>query len=187
MPPCGALIARTSAAGDLTRLGQAARDRGLYRHAAALWTTAATLGSADAAGLLITHLGQVSPGEATPAARWTASHVSLDDPWADSRLLRALREAGASEAVTALAARAAAQASLDDPYAVARLLGALREAGAGDAVRALLDRDPAAQASLDRPEAVTVLLPALREAGPAEPGPPGSPRSARSVHRTAPG
>ena len=38
--------------------------------------------------------------------------------------------AGASEAVTTLAARAAAQVSLDDPGAVAGLLGALREAGA---------------------------------------------------------
>jgi hypothetical protein len=37
---------------DTTRLGQAARDRGLYRYAAALWTAAAGRGSADAAGIL---------------------------------------------------------------------------------------------------------------------------------------
>ena len=48
-----ALTAHATSASDLTRLGQAARDRGLYRHAAALWTTAAALGSTDAAGQLI--------------------------------------------------------------------------------------------------------------------------------------
>ena len=40
-----ALTTHAASASDLTRLGQAARDRGLYRHAAALWTTAVTLGS----------------------------------------------------------------------------------------------------------------------------------------------
>ena len=59
-------------------------------------------------------------------------------------LLQALREAGASDAVTALAARAAAHASLDDPRDVAALLRELRAAGASDAVTALLARDPAA-------------------------------------------
>ena len=49
-------------------------------------------------------------------------HVSLDDPSAVAGLLRALREAGAEDAVPALADRAAGQASLDDPLAVASLL-----------------------------------------------------------------
>ncbi len=35
---------------DLIRLGQAAQDRGLFRHTAAMWTRTATLGSTDAAG-----------------------------------------------------------------------------------------------------------------------------------------
>ena len=69
-------------------------------------------------------------------------------------LLGALREAGARDGVTTLAARAAAQASLDDPGAVARLLGALREAGDTDAVTALLARDPATHASLHDPGAI---------------------------------
>ena len=135
-----ALTAHAASASDLTRLGQAARDRGLYRHAAALWTTAATLGSADAARQLITHLRRVSPGDTTRAAQWAVGHASLDDPRAVALLLRALREAGASDAVTALLARdPAGHASLDDPEAVAVLLRELGEAGAGDAVTALAD------------------------------------------------
>jgi hypothetical protein len=83
-------------------------------------------------------------------------------------LLRALSEAGASGAVTALATRAAAQVSLDDPQAVASLLEELHEAGATDAVFALLARDPAAHISPDNPYAVGMLLRALRAAGPSE-------------------
>ena len=160
-----ALTAHAASVSDLTRLGKAARGCGLYRHAAALWTTAATLGSANAACQLITHLRQVSPADTTRAARWAVGQASLDDPWAVAALLGALREAGAGDAVTALATRAAARASLDRPGAVAALLGELREAGAGDAVTALLARDPAARASLDRPGAVAALLRELREAG----------------------
>ena len=94
-----ALTAHATSASDLTRLGQAARDRGLYRHAAALWTTAVTLGSTDAAGALITHLRQVSPGDTTRAAQWAASHASLDDPGPSPSCCGALREAGADDAV----------------------------------------------------------------------------------------
>ena len=160
-----ALTAHATSAGDLTRLGQAARDRGLYRHATALWTTAATLGSTDAARQLIDHLRQVSPVDTARAAHWAAGQASLDHPDAVAELLQVLREAGASDAVAALAARAAAQVSLDHPWAVAQLLRALREAGASDAVAALLARDPAAQVSLDHPGDVAELLQVLREAG----------------------
>ena len=125
---------------DLNRLAQAARRRGLYHHATVLWTTAATVGSSDAASQLITHLRQFSPGDTIRAARWTAGQASLDDPWAVASLLRALREAGDGDAVQTLAARAAGQASLDDPWAVAQLLRALREAGDGDAVQTLAAR-----------------------------------------------
>ena len=192
-----ALTTHAASARDLTRLGQAARDRGLYRHAAALWTTAATLGSADAARQLITHLRQVSPGDTTRAAHWAAGQVSLDDPWAVAVLLGALHAGrGAGDAVAALLARdPAGQVSLDDPGAVAGLLRALREAGAGDAVAALLARDPAAQASLDDPRAVAGLLRELREAGAgdavtalADPGRrPGQPRRPGGRRRAAGG
>ena len=161
-----ALTVRTASASDLTRLGQAARDRGLYRHAAALWTIAATLGSTDATRKLITHLRRVSPGDTTHAAQWAVGHTSLDDLGGVALLLRELGEAGASDAVTTLLARdPAGHASLDDPWGVALLLRELGEAGASDAVTTLLARDPAGHASLDDPGGVAELLPALGAAG----------------------
>ena len=160
-----ALAARTASASDLTRLGQAAQDRGLYRHAAALWTTAATMGSTEAARQLITHLHQVSPGDTTRAAQWAAGHASLDDPGGVAELLRVLRVAGASDAVTTLLARdPAGHASLDNPGGVATLLSVLRVVGAGDAVTALAAR-AVGHASLDNPGDLAALLRMLRVAG----------------------
>ncbi len=161
-----ALTVGAATASDLTRLALAARDRGLYRHAALLWTAAATLGNAEAAGHLIIHLRRVSPVDTMRAAQWAVAQASLDDPWAVAWLLRELREAEASDAVSALLARdPAAQTSLDDPGAVAELLRELRAAGASDAVTALLARDSVAQTSLDSPRTVGELLRELRAAG----------------------
>ncbi len=75
-----------------------------------------------------------------------------------------MREAGASDAVTALATRAAGHTSLDDPWDVAWLLRALGEARASDAVTTLLAHDPAGHASLENPRDVAALLRALSEA-----------------------
>jgi uncharacterized protein YidB (DUF937 family) len=142
----GALTTRTTSALDLTRLGQAASRRGLYRHAAALWTAATAQGSVAAARQLIDHLRKVSPSDTMRAAQWAAGHVSLGDPQGVAWLLGALRAAGAGDAARTLLARdPAAQASLGDLQGVADLLVALDAAGAGDAVRTLLRRDPAAR------------------------------------------
>ena len=110
-----ALTVYPSTAGDLTRLGQAALDRGLYRHAAILWTTAVA-GSTDAAGRLIALVHQVSPGDAARAAQWAVTHASLDDSMG-RRLadLQELRETGAE--VQALVAWAAGHVSLVLPDA----------------------------------------------------------------------
>jgi hypothetical protein len=135
-----ALATRAATSSDLIRLGQAARNRGLYRHAAALWTTATARGSMEAATQLIIHLHEVSPADTPRGAQWAASHVSLDDPLAVAGLLAALWEAGDSDAARTLAARAASHVSLDDPLAVARVLAALREAGDSDAARTLAAR-----------------------------------------------
>jgi hypothetical protein len=97
-----ALTTHAVTALDRTRLGQAGQDRGLYRHAAALWTVAAARGSADAAGRLIALLRQMSSGDTMRAAHWAASQVSLDEPGAVALLLKELREAGADHAVRAL-------------------------------------------------------------------------------------
>ena len=94
-----ALTAHTSSASDLIRLAQAARDRGLYRHAAAMWKAAAALGSINATLELITHLRRVNPGDTTRAAQWAVRHVSLDKPAGIAQLLRQLMETGVSDAV----------------------------------------------------------------------------------------
>jgi uncharacterized protein YidB (DUF937 family) len=160
-----ALTAHADRASDLTRLGQAARDRGLYRHAAAFWTAAAALGSTDSARHLIGHLRQVGPGDISRAAHWVISHVSLDDPWAVAKLLETLDDAEADDAFITLTGWAVEQhASFDDPGAVGELLRVLREAGASDAITALIAQT-ADYVSLDHPTLVVKMLWVLREAG----------------------
>ncbi len=161
-----AFTTHAASASSLITFGLTAQDRGLYRHAVALWTAAATLGSTTAASLLVDCLSQASPGDAPLAARWAASHVSFADPLAVTDLLgllEALREAGAGDAVTILAARAADQVGLDHAHNIGTLLAELREAGASAAVHTLTTR--VAQASSHDPSAVTWLLRALHESG----------------------
>ena len=160
-----AVAAHVSSASDLTRLAQAASDRGMWRRAAALRTTAAVLGSADAASELITHLRRVSPGDTTRAAIWAARHASLDDPRAIAVLLSTLRGAGADDAVRALLARdPAAHARLDNPREVSVLLRELHGSVADNAVDTLATRS-AAHTHLDDPRAIAELLMVLRGAG----------------------
>ncbi|MEE1943289.1 hypothetical protein V1L54_28450, partial [Streptomyces sp. TRM 70361] len=149
---------------DLTALGDAAWDRGLYRDAAQLHKHATAHGNPHAATALVDHFRALHPTDPRPA-QWAATHTALDNPGAVARLLDALRKAGAKEQVAALLAHdPAAHAPLDDPGAVAWLLDALREAGAKEQVAALAER-AAAHAPLDDPGAVAWLLDALRKAG----------------------
>ena len=143
-----ALVAHAAGAGvgpgtglgvlDTTRLGQAARDRGLYRYAAGLWTAAVSQGGADAAALLINLLSELSPGDAARAAGWAAGRVRLEDPWAAARLLDAMRAAGTEDAIRALVARdLAGQADVGLRWDALRLVIALGAVGAGEAAEAL--------------------------------------------------
>ncbi|SFO06930.1 hypothetical protein SAMN04487980_10541, partial [Streptomyces sp. cf124] len=78
-------------------------------------------------------------------ARNPAAHVSLDDPFAITRLLDVLRTVGAHEQVAALLARdPAAHVSLGPPNGVALLLDQLRKVGAHEQVTALVERLPPA-------------------------------------------
>ena len=121
--------------GDLNRLSRSARDRGLYRHAATLWTSAAARGSTQAATRLAAHLGQ---DDAARAAAWAAARVRLDDPWEVTRLLEALAAAGAGDAIRILLDRdPGGQASLDQRWDALGLLGALAAlAAAGNGIGA---------------------------------------------------
>ena len=160
-----ALVAHTAGASDLGRLAQAAQDRGLYRHAAALWTSAARAGRADAARELVAHLGaQAEPADAARAARWAAGQAALDEPWDVARLLEAL----SANAVQVLLARdPVGQVSLDHQWDVPELLRALRAAGAAEAARALVAR-VAGQIRLRSPRYLVWLLRALHDTGAAE-------------------
>jgi hypothetical protein len=161
-----AFTAHVGGLNDRGRLAQAAQDRGLYRHAAALWTPVVAAGRTDAASHLITCLAGLS--EPADAARWAADRVSLDDPWDVARLLETLRAVGAGDAVQALLDRdPAGQVSLRNTWEVTELGRALRAAGAADAVRALVVR-AAAQARLGDSRFLAWPLRALREAGAAE-------------------
>ncbi|MFC8863921.1 hypothetical protein ACFUCY_23975, partial [[Kitasatospora] papulosa] len=147
---------------DLTALGNAAWNRGLYRDAAQLHKEATTYGNTHVAAALVHHLRTLLTADHRPA-QWAAAHAALDDLGAVARLLEELREAGAVQQVTVLAERAAAHVPLDDLDAVARLLQELREAGADQQVTVLAER-AAAHVPLDDLDAVARLLQELREA-----------------------
>jgi hypothetical protein len=160
--------------GDLNRLARSARNRGLYRHAAALWTSAAARGSTRAATRLAAHLDR---DDAARAAAWAAARVRLDDPWEVTRLLEALAAAAAGDAIRILLARdPGGQASLDHRWDTLGLLGALAAAEAagragardgteaGDAVQTLAARLVERTRADDVPFAVS-LMKALAAAG----------------------
>ena len=148
-------------------LGNAARDRGLYRHAAQLYKNATAHGHAHAASRLVQLMHGLHPADHR-AAQFAAVGVSLDDPVGVASLLGMLGAAGAGEQARALGARAAAGVSFGNPYAVASLLASLGAVGAGEQARALLARDPAAGVSLDDPYGVARLLGSLGAAGAGE-------------------
>ncbi|MCX5136462.1 hypothetical protein OOK06_30800 [Streptomyces sp. NBC_00340] len=149
---------------DLTTLGNAAWDRGLYRDAAQLHKLSATHGNPHAAATLVRHLHTLHRTDHRPA-QWAAAHAALDNPHAVARLLRALQEVRADEPVTALLARdPAAHAALDNVRAVGTLLRALREVGADEQVTTLAERATGHIALYD-PSAVGWLLNELRAVG----------------------
>ncbi|GAA2021221.1 hypothetical protein GCM10009839_17630 [Catenulispora yoronensis] len=156
-----ALIEHTSDRDDQERLAQAAWDRDLRTTAVRLWHKAA------AAGHPTTSLAQLDTvlDPDRYAAAYSAANADLADPYAVARLLEALREVGAEQAVTTLLARdPAAHADVTNPVAAALLLDALWEAGAEQAVRVLADRT-AVHVTVADTYHVSRLLLAFRETG----------------------
>ena len=155
---------RHAAPADLLALASAASGRGLLRDAARLRKHAAGHVSATEAAALVRdwpHPHKIDPRP----AQWAADHASLNDPFGVSRLLDALREAGAEQQAAALLDRdPAAHASLDTPLGVGYLLDALRRAGAEQQAAVLASR-AAAHAFLDDPPGIADLLITLLEAG----------------------
>ncbi len=145
-----ALTVRATGLSDLDRLARAARDRGLYRHAAALWTAAVAggrtaagaPGRADTVAQFVAHLSaHGDPGDVARAARWAAGQASLDQPWDVARLVEALHAARAGDAVEDLLARdLVGRVGLEHQWDVAELFRALGEVDEADAARALVVR-----------------------------------------------
>ena len=101
----------------------------------------------SAVASLLRQLRAADAGEqiAVLAARDPAAHVSLDDLYAISGLLKELLQAGSHRGwYRAGSDRAAAHVALDDPSAVASLLRQLRAADAGEQIAVLAARLPGA-------------------------------------------
>ncbi|OIJ63179.1 hypothetical protein WN71_035630 [Streptomyces mangrovisoli] len=156
--------ARHAPPADLTALGDAAWNRGLYRDAAQLHKNATAHGNPHATGRLVKNLHRLHPTDSRPA-QWALAHAALDDLKAVATVLTALRAVGAHEQITELAELVVARAGFDDPHALSWLLRALRYVAAHEQITALLARNPAAHTPLDNPEHVAKLLGALRQAG----------------------
>lgn len=173
-----ALAAHTVGTGDLTRLGASARQRGMKRHAAALWTKAAATGDIHAALGLLSCLARSNQSDFHRAARWAAVTSALEDPRGVADLLHQLVERSDDETVGTLLARdPVAHVSLDDPNGVTHLIEALQAAGASNAI-ALLAAQAASYTNLGYPPDVAKLLNMLYDAGADDP-------LAVLAHRTA--
>jgi hypothetical protein len=162
-----AFAARTASVADLHHLGRAAYDRGLYRHAAAIWTAAAARGSSPSALSLTRLLRNLGSGDVVSAAGWLARVSDAERPLPVAELLNAFDEAGAGDAARELADRAAARVSISDLGFVPRLLGEMSKAGADEAVRILAMR-AAAEVDIDDQETVAHLLWVFRRVGAAD-------------------
>lgn len=147
---------------DRATLGDAARARGLYLDAAQLLKHATRQGDTTAAVRLVHQLHALRPTDHRPA-HWTATHASVDAPYAAASLLEQLSKAGAHEAVGLLTGRAARDTSLSDPAAVSELLRVLVAAGAQEQTAILVGR--ATDVPLDDPGAVVWLMEGLQRAG----------------------
>jgi hypothetical protein len=149
-------------------LADAAKSRGLFRHAAQLFKKAATTGHRRSVMALLRLVYAIDPDSIVAAGTQAAAWIDHTDPYAVARLIETLAEVDAVEVVTAVLARhPAAKLNLSSAGNVGYLLGVLEKTGAEHAVTALLARDPAAHVDLIRPLGIAYLLEALQsvEAG----------------------
>jgi hypothetical protein len=130
-----ALTAHTADSADLSRIGQSAYDRGMYRYAAVAWKKAIAAGGIGAIRNLLSLLRRVAPESCGPAAAWVAAHAVVGAPAAAATAFEALRGAGCRAAASVLAARAAETVALDDPDGLVRLLRVLSAAQESAAIR----------------------------------------------------
>ncbi|WP_331732160.1 ATP-binding protein (plasmid) [Streptomyces avidinii] len=153
---------------DLATLGDAARNRGLYRDAAQLYKNA-TPYQVRAAVSLVHHFDSLHPHDHRPA-QWAATQMPFDGSLTVLNMPGVLRKAGAEEQIAVLVARAVNEGVLGDSRSIDVALSLLGRAGVG--VRAQLAEQVAvlaaravAERSLDNAYRVVYLLEALQEVG----------------------
>jgi hypothetical protein len=159
-----AMAEHATAADDLYRLGRAAHSRGLYRHAAIMWSRALASGQPLAAAPLLRAIARADDEASGEAAAWIAEHSALDDARGATALIRAVHGQGATEVQGRLASRIAEDVSLDSAADLADLVGVLHRAGEGEAVGVLAAR-VAQRVSLESPRGIVELLKMLVETG----------------------
>lgn len=148
---------------DRSRLGSAARGRGLYRDAAWLWAKATPAGDMDAATELILLLQTVHPADTRPA-QWVIDHVDLGNPHVVDRLVDVLQKLKWIELARTLVERAAPLVKLDHPDSVRWWLRVLRADKRGVEAEALARRAVSA-ISVNAPQDVLWLVEILQDTG----------------------
>jgi hypothetical protein len=151
-------------ADDLYQLGTAAHSRGLYRHAAIMWSRAVASSQPLAAAPLLRTITRADDEASREAADWIAEHAAMDDPRGAAALLRALHGHAATGVQGRLAARIAEDVSLDSSVDIADLVVVLHRIGEVEAIGVLGER-AAHHVSLESPRGIKELLKTLLEAG----------------------
>jgi hypothetical protein len=159
-----ALVRHTVGADDLDRLAGSAERRGLYRHAALAYLKAVAAGSTSSVAPLL-RLANESGRNGGAVPIWVAGHMKLDAPGADiTELLRTLRAAGETDAVTTLLGRAPARhIPLTVPENIAWLLHALDGPLAESAIAELMRRDLITDVPLEDARGLGSLIRELKE------------------------
>lgn len=153
--------------GDLTALGDGARNLGLLRQAARAYKYAASRGDTTAATNLIRLYQQVHPGDPAPLL-WAAEHAPVGDPWQVTQLLRDLGRAGAVRHARILAARAADGTAVGSLADLEWLMRELQKIKADEQLAVLAAR-AAEQTPVSEPDRVASMLRTLHGAGAAGP------------------
>lgn len=128
LPPNGFWVAASKhvAADDAMSLALAAVNRGLLRHAAALYKRATRLGSRGAADALLSLMNQVHPSDPRPC-QWVAEHVPITGVGSPPHLDH-LGECGGAGPIATVLRRVMRVETVTDEL-VADALGWMRKAG----------------------------------------------------------
>ncbi|WP_431971590.1 hypothetical protein [Nocardia sp. bgisy134] len=163
IPPTGFwdAVADHACAADLTALGHAAWERGLYRDAAQLWKTATEGGDPMASIRLIEELSNLHPGDTRPEEWIKELHRSTDHR---SRMPEIPQEICSKRASLQRIGNKISELTLANTDAVASLMKALSRGGMGDQLSVLSNRVATETSPIPAPRLATIID-ALRQTG----------------------